>query len=780
MSQFNQSSQQVDFQFIAGQNLSIFQPPVHLTDLQRKINRARMIQRVQMIWIDDVLESSLQGTVPITPRMQLQPDAIQTPWQFVVQRVSREGSMLPSGTRIGWVYDRANGEILILGEPGSGKTILLLELTRDLLERVQGDESQPVPVVFMLSTWANIHRPLAEWLISELHLRYHIPLPLAKPWVEEEQILPLLDGLDEVPANYRAACVEAINAYRRAHGLHPTVVSCRLADYQVLPVRLELNTAISVQLLSPQEITSSLASSDQRLMPLQHVLQEDEELQALASTPLLLNILTTTYQNSSEGEIPRQGIQSEQLFTAYVKQAITRHHSDTFSTHPEAMHWLTNLARQMRHHNLSVFYIEQLQRDWLTSDKMRCVYDWVAVRLPGIVIAILTYFVIWTLFQTFSLTLSNIVWPIVVGGLLGSILAASSSRATQQFERQGQDIPQKHPLRLIGTAVIIAFVGGLCGWLIDGRQSAEEAVRSDAHLIAFLYLTKFRAVDTHYRFSVEQHYIEEYHANYNLIFGLSYGLMNGLVYFFLGIIFLLLAEKGKLRPSFSQSSSPRNMWLRQLFGYPPVLMGLLMAVGDLLSNGISYGIGKAQGYALVLRDFRLDSVREVGMLAREGLRIGLSTGLSTGLVNGFIFGLTTILLSTLLVGKSDTIQPIDHIVWSFRNLRSNLFSKRLGKMVLQLALLSGAVVGVSRGIKDGMLETVSGWVGGFTSGLGSGSVFSLALGLMYWLLLGFFRSVSPETIDEQHRFTPNQGIHRSASNGLILATVTAIIRQLAE
>src|SRR5205085_12420668 len=123
--------------------------------------------------------------------------------------------------------ERANGELLILGEPGAGKTTLLLELTRALLERARQDESQPIPVVFPLSSWTTRRQPLTEWLVAGLHSRYQVPFPLAISWIKTDQVLPLLDGLDEVAAPHRAECVEAINAYRQDHGLLPTVVCSR-------------------------------------------------------------------------------------------------------------------------------------------------------------------------------------------------------------------------------------------------------------------------------------------------------------------------------------------------------------------------------------------------------------------------------------------------------------------------------------------------------------------------------------------------------------------------
>ena len=114
-----------------------------------------------------------------------------------------------------------NQALLIMGSPGSGKTTLLLEVARDLLDRATEHVTYPIPVVFPLSTWAESRRPIAEWLVDELNLRYYVHRKIGQEWVDTDQIAPLLDGLDEVKPEHRVACAEAINAFRQDHGLLP-------------------------------------------------------------------------------------------------------------------------------------------------------------------------------------------------------------------------------------------------------------------------------------------------------------------------------------------------------------------------------------------------------------------------------------------------------------------------------------------------------------------------------------------------------------------------------
>ena len=196
-----------------------------------RTNRQRLLRRVRSFWITGVLEQSLHAAALMALGLQVQPDAVANPWHLVLQHPDTAPHSLPEETRITQVYDDADGELLILGMPGAGKTTLLLELARDLLGRAERDEQHPMPVVFNLSSWAVKRQPLIDWLVEELVSKYHVPRKLGQALVNADQILPLLDGLDEVAPSKRTACIETINLYRQEHGLLPLVVCSRSADY---------------------------------------------------------------------------------------------------------------------------------------------------------------------------------------------------------------------------------------------------------------------------------------------------------------------------------------------------------------------------------------------------------------------------------------------------------------------------------------------------------------------------------------------------------------------
>jgi DNA polymerase III delta prime subunit len=341
-------------------------------------NRQRLLARVRAFWIAGVLEKSLHGAALIALGLRDQPDMLANPWHLVVQPLGQSSRALPKGIRITQVYDDAIGELLILGEPGSGKTTLLLELARDLLSRAERDENHPMPVVFNLSSWAVKRLPLSAWLIEELNVKYQVPRPLGKVWVDAGQVLPLLDGLDEVASSFREACIEAINAFRQEHGLVSIVVCSRSDDYLTLKQRVLLRSAVVVQPLTQWQIEAYLESAGEQFRAVRVALHDDPVLQELMTTPLMLSVLSLTYHGDSGKDIEVSGsleARRQRLWEDYVQAMLQRRGTQPRYTLQKATVWLTWLAKQLQVHSQTEFYMERMQPDWIPGTQSRRVYQ---------------------------------------------------------------------------------------------------------------------------------------------------------------------------------------------------------------------------------------------------------------------------------------------------------------------------------------------------------------------------------------------------------------------
>jgi TIR domain/NACHT domain len=421
---------------IIEQQQALTLPPVPLSSLDRQ-SRMRMLRQVRTIWIDGLLTQSLHRAAEIELRLQNRPDVLANPWRLQVQELDRDPQVLPDGTSIVQVYDRANGELLILGEPGAGKTTLLLELTRVLLERAENDERLPMPIVFHLSSWAEKRQSLRTWLVEELRTKYQVPRRIGQGWIDADRVLPLLDGLDEVAKDARSACVQQINDYyqsRLERGSSPIAICCRSEEYAALSTQVRLQHAVSILPLTDEQIDTYLEQAGEQVTGLKQALNEDSELHSLARQPLMLNIFTFAYQGARASEVPT-GTKREEMqrtiFARYVEHMFKRR-GLSIRWEPEQMiDRLTFLAKQMQQHEQTVFSVENLQPTWL-SKRWRILYQWCV----GLVIELL--------------------WGLV------SVLIIS-----QAF------LPSVEPVAVPVVGLVVGLVIGLLVWLDTGINPTE-------------------------------------------------------------------------------------------------------------------------------------------------------------------------------------------------------------------------------------------------------------------------------------------------------------------
>ncbi len=201
---------------------------------QAQQNRQALIDKVRNFWVKGVLEKSLHQQVLIQLDLENRTDFVDQPFNVELVTSAQAQKKLPAGTKIVDLFNDLGqgGTLLILGEPGAGKTISLLELARDLLDQTENVEKYPIPVVFNLSSWKN--QALEDWLMQELREKYQIGKKYSKEFIKYEKLTLLLDGLDEVPSILRNNCVIAINSFTQKLGSTKVVVCSRSQDYKIL------------------------------------------------------------------------------------------------------------------------------------------------------------------------------------------------------------------------------------------------------------------------------------------------------------------------------------------------------------------------------------------------------------------------------------------------------------------------------------------------------------------------------------------------------------------
>lgn len=193
-------------------------------------------RKVEQFWVDGVLKHSLYDEVLIDLGIEGNTEAIDHPWATVLELPDHSTRELLRSRKIADIFEEAGRSLLVLGEPGAGKTTCLLDLARSLLA---SEHEGITPVVLNLSSFGSRSGPLFDWLTEEIRGRYQIPKQLCRRWLTEGRLLLLLDGLDEVNESRRADCVRAINAYVESHGAPGLVVCSRVAEYVALPDRIK-------------------------------------------------------------------------------------------------------------------------------------------------------------------------------------------------------------------------------------------------------------------------------------------------------------------------------------------------------------------------------------------------------------------------------------------------------------------------------------------------------------------------------------------------------------
>lgn len=702
---------------VSGQRLQqqhIFAPP---RQPGKRSNRQRMLAKVRSFWIDGVLEQSLRDIEHLVLGLREEPAAVMHPWELILQQADAARHLIPVGTSIVEVYDKLGGELLILGQPGSGKTTLLLELARSLLERAEQGQLDRLPVVFNLSSWAEKRRPLKEWLSDELNHKYQVPRKLARAWIEQDEILPLLDGLDEVAAEAQSACVEAVNTYHQDHGLLPLVICCRTNDYFAQKKRMQLGSSVEIQPLTPQQVDRYLSTLGQHLGPVRAALIHDQELQELLSTPLMLNVMALAYQDQSVTDLLQAdtpGLRQERLFATYIKHMLERRGGRAAYTPEQTTRWLSWLAKNMRQHDQTVFYVERLQADWLPTRRLQRLYRRWAVRLPAILMGGLTGAWIGGLFVLGRLStgnggflvLSQTTWESCLLGLFLGLLFTRRPKESRRSIGWGEHLRDGLLLGVCGMLPQILFIGGM---LLLG-----SAIRIDWFALGPIWGLGV----------------------------LGYGLVG-----FLCSLLIRRSQAGDGQAREGRWSIGR-FW-RQLTRLGYVRNGLICGLA-----GLIYGFVSMLGYGNL---FGSDpsGASNFGYVFAQMLSFCTSFG---------IVGL----LASIFIQRAGTeeIQPTEKVTWSWKSLLGSFLNLKHAGYAVLIGLFYGSLYGIL-GLVFGV-QSADFWRASVVSVLG-------IVALVSWLLTALFSGWSTGMLDERKLAMPNEGMRRSALYGLLFGLLSWLV-----
>ena len=271
------------------------------------------------------------------------------------------------------------GRLVVLGEPGSGKTMLMVRLVLDLL--AARSAGGPVPVLFPVASWDPSGQDLAGWLAARLITDYPFlagPAPAgaagpdrAAALIGAGLILPVVDGLDEIPGPVRGAAISRINVALPPGG--QLLLTCRTGQYQdaVRPpegpgVTLAGAAAIELRPLEAGAVRRYLRddapgpAARARWDPVLALLGTRAPAGQALTTPLMVALARTIY-NPRPGEavgalrdpaelggLPDRAAVEAHLFDAFIPAAY-RPSPGSRWTAGHAERWLVFLARHLEH-----------------------------------------------------------------------------------------------------------------------------------------------------------------------------------------------------------------------------------------------------------------------------------------------------------------------------------------------------------------------------------------------------------------------------------------------
>jgi len=329
---------------------------------KRDKNEQQMIQKVRQFWIEGVLEKSLRGVVMVELGKEYQPDAVPFPWEMVIDRPDVQTQSIANGKKMVELFDENQREILLLGAPGSGKTTMLLDLCRDLLRRAEEIDSEPIPIIFNLSSWKGKVSAFDQWCIEELLQRYRVPRRTAKEWIRNSRIIFLLDGLDETDESSQDELISEINRFKSDHCIGGLVVCSRSKSYRQLSRKLTLCAAIAINSLTFDQIKEYF--TEQAPKSVWHWLSKEKTLLELLKSPLLADIFLRTAQPEiieTLGESSNLENNMQTLMANYVIWSLKRHIRGPRSTMQRTLLSISHIAQIMLQQKQTIFFLENLQ-----------------------------------------------------------------------------------------------------------------------------------------------------------------------------------------------------------------------------------------------------------------------------------------------------------------------------------------------------------------------------------------------------------------------------------
>ena len=355
-------------------------PPAAFLNAVEQLDNAaaKLAENVVAQWEREARQRSLRTPSPLQVPWATTQRPVAVPAKDLMRRgrttISRQTGRLNDALSL---FDhRTDNQLVILGDPGAGKSVLAILFTLGLLNRRLA--ADPVPVLLPALSWDPASINLEDWIAYRLGIDYPVLRDVTlfganapERLVVEGRIVAVLDGLDEMPIEARPLAIAEIS---RGWTERPLIVTCRTAEFERAVEQGGPVASATVIELEPIPVAESVAylrdgedtTRRKRWSGVAIALQGGRDLplvEALA-TPLMVSLAKVVYRDHDPNEIldrialPDSEAIEDRLLDAFLPIAYGSHISMALTTvaatrsrrtwnETDARRWLTFLARDL-------------------------------------------------------------------------------------------------------------------------------------------------------------------------------------------------------------------------------------------------------------------------------------------------------------------------------------------------------------------------------------------------------------------------------------------------
>ena len=303
---------------------------------------------------------------------------------------------------------RHNKRLLILGNPGYGKTVCLLSIAVRFLERAKIDAEFPIPIIIDIATYAKKGGNFKLWFDNQVIQsagESKLSMKELDALKENHAILPFFDGLDEIEPKHRKAFIEELSIYLEEERTkkignikYPeSIISSRVDEYEELGVNIADQITWRILPLIPEDVKRNL-----------NYLQSNEGgkknaatklLGEINKTPVITKALDSPFYNQISLALCQQdrdfpdikedatpNIIQETILSFYINQEIERLSSEySFMGWGSPKNWLGWLSLGISENKDSYsFELADLSPSWFSNSFQRIMYS--AWRVPYVIL----------------------------------------------------------------------------------------------------------------------------------------------------------------------------------------------------------------------------------------------------------------------------------------------------------------------------------------------------------------------------------------------------------